>query len=96
MTKSWSKVYEEWLKRSSLLKEVSEWAINAINANKKKIEYLENILSDGSKQKSSSKELEEALKDLKRSIKNEMARQENELDDICLNTSSYIFLLFYE
>ncbi len=83
MSKSWGQARDEWLKRTSLEKETSSWAIESLSKNESKIYALESLSKERSKEK-----LEEIIRELKRSIKNEILEKETSIDELSLNTAN--------
>ncbi len=80
MQSNWKKAKENWLKNTSLTKEVSEWALKSLDKKESYIASIENksSIDDGN--------LQQSLSKLKKEIKVEIANQEDSLDDISLNT----------
>ena len=83
MKKSWSNTRDEWLKETSLAKEISSWAIESINKNEKEIYELESISEKGQ-----ATQIEEKLRALRRLIKHEILSKEDHLDDLSLNSAN--------
>ena len=81
MRRTWGEVRDEWLSSTALSESESKWAIEAITKNEKEIYAYEDM-----NQGSSSDELNEKLKSIRKAIKNEITKKENSLDDLTLNT----------
>ena len=83
MKKHWGVARDEWISKTTIAEETSLWAIDCLNRNEKAIYELEKIAKEGSKN-----ELELKLKELKKSIKAEIIKKENNIDDLSLNSAN--------
>ena len=83
MERSWGKVRDEWLGKTSLEEEISLWAIECLNKNEKAIYSLEEISKEGS-----TNQIEEKIKELRKTIRTEILEKETSLDDLSLNTAN--------
>lgn len=83
MKETWSSARDEWVSKTSIAEETSLWAIDCLNKNEKAIYETEQIAKEGTKN-----ELEQKLRDLKKSIKAEIINKETNLDDLSLNSAN--------
>ncbi len=84
--KRWSEASEGWHEETSLSKEMSKWAVAPIASNRKAINQLEDAFLDALANKKKVEGIDKSLNQLKKAIKNKITVQENELDDLVLNT----------
>lgn len=86
----WSDVSKAWLENVSLSRRLSLWAFESIAKYQNEINELEVAYKASALKTESGKEVSSHLKQLRRSIKQEIVAKENSIDDITLNsTNSY-------
>ncbi len=83
MEKSWGAARDEWVTTTSISEENSLWALDCLNSNERAIYEIEQVLRNGSKA-----EIDMKLKELKKLIKAEINKKENNLDDLSLNSAN--------
>ena len=86
MASNWQKTKEEWLEKARFSDGVSTWALGSLKSNEEFINSIDDNLYESKKSKFDSKNLENQIKGLRKSIKNDLNYQESFIDDITLSS----------
>ncbi len=83
--REWEKLEGDWIKRTSLPSDLSKWAIETISQKAQDLHDLDEVSQDKEHVATERESNNEALKVLKKNIKNAFTARENALDDLSLN-----------
>ena len=81
MSNNWSKIRDEWLKRTSIEEEDAKWALGALINSEEDLFEIERKLKN-------KEDVMGQVRSLKKKVKETISSKEISLDDIALNTSN--------